>query len=102
MKMEQEIAELEQEIAELEPMWIDIGTNEGTYGSSECCRKVGCGDPRYGNVHVYVQVGSGCQKWEGPDPEDMPGRIRWSRENLADAKKQLADAKKQLAKLRRA
>lgn len=56
--------EIQAEINTLSSVEYLIETNDGTYGATEACRKVGSGDPMYATRRVYETVGA---KSEGGD-----------------------------------
>lgn len=88
--------ELQNEIDGLTACEVHMETNQGTYGASEACRKVGSGDPYFANREVYQTVG-GQRREIGPDQNDAPGRMRSiGHEEMAEKKSRLADLKKQL------
>lgn len=68
-----------------------IETNDGTYGASEACRKVGSGDPAFATRRVYETVG-GSRRSTGPDEADAPGYMRKiNAEDMKADRKRLAD-----------
>ncbi len=95
------MTELETEIRELSQRWVCVGTNEGTYGDSECLRAVGCGDPKFGNCTIYEQVGTGKRRVDGPDPDQAPGYIRRSTVELVECQRRLAALRQELRPARR-
>jgi hypothetical protein len=89
-------AEIQAEIANLEKIEVHVETNQGTYGASEACRKVGTGDPAFANREVYETVG-GVRRETGPDEDEAPGRMRKiGHESLSRYRKQLATLKVEL------
>lgn len=73
--------DIRKQAEELVASWVLVETNEGTYGATECRRAVGCGDPQFGNYHIYARVGDGRRRHEGCDKASAPGYARhFSRE----------------------
>lgn len=68
--------------------------NSGTFGSAECCRCTGTGDPRAGEYEIHERVGGG-RRVVGCDPKQAPGYRRVSK----DAIDRLREARKELAAL---
>lgn len=66
---------LKEEIEKLLNTEVLVESNEGTFGAEECCRKVGCGNPAFGNRRVYKTL-SGRGRVTGPALKDAPGRMR--------------------------
>jgi hypothetical protein len=85
---------LDQQIAALATRWVQVGTNQGTYGAIEACQAVGCGSPEFADCNIYEQVGTGERRAEGCDPDRAPGRIRRSNAELSDCQRQLAELQK--------
>lgn len=82
--------EIQSEIDALLKIEVHVQTNQGTYGATEACRKVGCGDPMFANREVYETVGR-TRRETGPDADDAPGYMRpIGRELLNDLRKRLA------------
>jgi hypothetical protein len=72
-------------------------TNEGTYGSAECFRKIGCGDPAFGNRYTYETVG-GEKREKGPDADYAPGYMRTlNRDALSADRSRLSRMRSELA-----
>lgn len=89
---------IEKEIAGLESTWVHVETNQGTFGSTECLRKCGTGETRYGNRDVY-ETPSGKRRATGPEEADAPGRMRQiNTDRIVSLRKLLNDYRKQLAK----
>ena len=95
------VAECEDRIAALLRIEVHTETNQGTYGASEACRKVGCGDPQFANREVYETVG-GKRRETGPDEDDAPGRMRKiGYERLAELRAELTAWQAALKQARR-
>lgn len=93
-------SEIGEEIANLLKIEVHIETNQGTYGPTEACRKVGTGDPAFANREVYETVG-GVRRERGPDEADAPGRMRTiNRDRLAEYRKQVAALRAELKNAR--
>lgn len=67
-----------RQIADLRRKEYLVGSNQGTYSSTEGQRATGSGEPRSNDVLVYETVG-GAKRWEGCSSDRAPGRIRWFR-----------------------
>ena len=89
----------QQEIREAIARMLDdeyvVETNEGTFGAAECCRKTGCGDPRYGNYTIYERL-DGQRRVVGCEPKKAPGYARKFRDGIAAARKSLAGLRREL------
>lgn len=97
-----QIKSLEKQIRDLESTEIHVETNQGTYGATEACRKVGCGDPAFADRDVYETVGGGRRRERGPSEDRAPGRMRRiNSEAMADLRRKLADLREQLRKARK-
>jgi hypothetical protein len=90
MTMVNEIEKLSREIEALRAVEHLLATNEGTYGSAEARRKVGCGDPQFADRRVYETVG-GARRETGPAEDRAPGHMRHvGRQALAADRSRLA------------
>lgn len=76
-----------------------IGSNAGTFGAEECCRKVGTGESKYGERREYETVG-GNRRVEGCDRERMPGRMLPKIDNITKLKILRSEAKKRIKYLK--
>lgn len=88
--------EIKTAISALEDAECAVETNEGTYGSGEAMRKIGCGDPQFANYTIYERVGSGARRVQGCTPEKAPGYGREMRQEITEKRNELAELKKQL------
>lgn len=52
-----------------------IRTNEGTFGATEACQKIGTGDPAFAVRRVYQRL-NGSIYATGPAEENAPGYMR--------------------------
>lgn len=90
---DQDTQTIDDEIRTLEAVEVHVRTNQGTYGANECCRRVGTGDPAYGNREVYVTVG-GRVRETGPGESRAPGYMRdIGSRHLSELREQLARLK---------
>lgn len=89
--------ELLAEIKSVAAEEIAVETNEGTFGATECCRKTGCGDPKFGNYTIYECVGTRERRVVGCDPDEAPGRARkLDRDDMAARRRHLSELQAQL------
>ncbi len=95
------IESMERRANELAAMELLVEHNEGTFGSAECCRKTGSGDPAFGHYHIYVRVGDGRERRTGCDPQDAPGYARGSRDTLAARQKELRELRDLIRRAKR-
>lgn len=94
------LAEIAAEIAEIEAEEVHVETNQGTYGSAEAARKVGCGDPAFANREVYETVG-GKRRETGPGAGRAPGYMRQiNADYMARLRAEVADLRKTLRQRR--
>jgi hypothetical protein len=92
---------LEKQIRAAESAEVLMETNQGTYGTVEACRKVGCGSPEFADRNVYERVGDGARRATGPKAERAPGCMRSiGAEELRRKREELRGLKAQLAQLR--
>ena len=54
---------------------IYFATNQGTYGSVEACRKVGCGSAEFADCSIFIGP-DGELHIDGCDPRRAPGYWR--------------------------
>ena len=81
---------------------VMVATNQGTYGASEACRKVGTGDPHFANCDIYEVVGDAPLSDAQLEKQfNGVGRLRIFREAISEKRKQLTDLRRQISKARR-
>lgn len=88
-------ASIQAEIDTLRSVEYLVGTNSGTFGATEACRKCGTGDPRFATRNIYETVG-GSRRETGPDETDAPGYMRRiNAESLSADRRRLTDLLRQ-------
>lgn len=89
--------DLEREATALANERIMVATNQGTYGASEACRVIGCGDPQFANCDIYEVVGETPMtdaqiesKWNGV------GRMRIFRDAISEKRARLTELRREI------
>lgn len=88
--------QLDEQIETLAATEVAVESNQGTYGSQEGFRVVGCGDPAFCDYMIYERVGlvrgKVVRRVVGRNPEKAPGRgLQINARELVEARKRLAE-----------